>query len=229
MIVCDSEEDTLASVLRRMGLTGTKVGCGEGQCGACSVILDGKVVRSCIRKMKSIRENSQVETIEGIGTARNLHPLQQAFITFGSVQCGFCSPGFIMSAKALMDENTNPTREEVRAWFQKHRNVCRCTGYKPIVDAVMAAAKVIRGEATMADITFEIQDNKVYGTALPRPAALAKVTGQCDYGDDLKYKLPRNPWHLAMVQPRVASHAKILNIDTVCCRGDARRCQGSNS
>ncbi|HWQ43119.1 MAG TPA: molybdopterin cofactor-binding domain-containing protein [Desulfosporosinus sp.] len=213
MIVCDPEKDTLATALRRMGLTGTKVGCGVGQCGACSVVLDGKVVRSCVRKMKSIPEYSQVETIEGMGTARNLHALQQAFITYGSVQCGFCSPGFIMSAKALLDKNTDPTREEVRAWFQKHRNVCRCTGYKPIVDAVMAAAKVIRGEATMDDIIFKMEGNQVYGTALPRPAALAKVTGQCDYGDDLKYKLPGNTLHLAMVQPRVASHAKILNID----------------
>jgi len=214
MIVCDPEKDTLAMVLRRMGLTGTKVGCGVGQCGACSVILDGKVVRSCARKIKNIPEYSQVETIEGLGTARNLHPLQQAFITYGGVQCGFCSPGFIMSAKALLDENVNPTREEVRGWFQKHRNLCRCTGYKPIVDAVMEAAKVMRGEATMEDITFKAPKDSLYGTALPKPTALAKVTGLCDYGDDLKYKLPEGALHLAIVQPRVSSHAKILNIDT---------------
>ncbi|WP_094605708.1 Aldehyde oxidoreductase [Sporomusa silvacetica DSM 10669] len=213
MIICDREKDTLATALRRLGLTGTKVGCGVGQCGSCSVILEGKVIRSCTRKIKSIPEHSKVETIEGVGTARNLHPLQQAFITYGSVQCGFCSPGFIMSAKALLDENINPTREQVREWFQKHRNVCRCTGYKPIVDAVMAAAKVMRGEATMEDITYKADGNQVYGTARPRPAALAKVLGQCDYGDDLKYKLPGDPLHLAIVQPRVASHAKILNID----------------
>ena len=213
-VVFDPESDSLATVLRRMGLTGTKVGCGAGQCGACSVILDGKVVRSCIRKMKNVAEHSYVETIEGLGTAKNLHPLQQAFITYGSVQCGFCSPGFIVSAKALLDENPNPTREEVRAWFQKHRNLCRCTGYKPIVDAVMAAAKVVRGEATMDDITFRLKGDQVYGTKLPRPAALAKVLGQCDYGDDLKYKLPHDTLHLAMIQPKVASHAKILNIDT---------------
>ncbi|TEB14681.1 Aldehyde oxidoreductase [Pelotomaculum sp. FP] len=214
MVICDPEKDTLAGVLRRLGLTGTKVGCGVGQCGACSVILNGKVVRSCVRKIKSIPEYSQIETIEGIGTATNLHPLQQAWITYGGVQCGFCSPGFIVSAKALLAENVNPTRDEVRAWFQKHRNVCRCTGYKPIVDAVIAAAKVMRGDATMEDITFKLEKDGVYGTALPRPAALAKVTGLCDYGDDIKYKMPEGTLHLAIVQPKITSHAKILNIDT---------------
>lgn len=216
MFICDPEKDTLATALRRLGLTGTKVGCGVGQCGSCSIILDGKVVRSCARKIKNIPEYAKVETIEGIGTATNLHPLQQAFITYGGVQCGFCSPGFIMSALGLLRENVNPTREEVRDWFQKHRNLCRCTGYKPIVDAVMAAAKVMRGEASMKDITFDMEKTKngIYGTALPRPSALAKVTGLCDYGDDIKYKMPEGTLHLAVVQPKVSSHAKILSIDT---------------
>lgn len=214
IVVSDPEKDTLAVVLRRMGLTGTKVGCNVGQCGACTVILDGKLTRACVKKMKNVAEHSVVETIEGLGTARNLHPLQQAFMTFGSVQCGFCTPGFIISSKALLDENNNPTREEVRAWFQKNRNVCRCTGYKPIVDAVMAAAKVLRGELTIDDITFKDEDNQVYGSSRPRPAALAKVLGQADYGDDLKYKLPEGTLHLAMIQPKVYSHAKIISIDT---------------
>ena len=213
LVVCDPEKDTLATVLRRMGLTGTKVGCNAGQCGACSVVLDGKVVRSCVRKMKSVSEYSNVETIEGIGTPNHLHPLQLAFMTYGAVQCGFCSPGFIVSAKALLDENANPTREEIRAWFQKHRNACRCTGYKPIVDAVMAAAKVMRGEASMDDITYKPDGNQVYGTKMPRPAALAKVTGLADFGDDIKHKLPEGTLHVAIIQPRLAHHAKILNID----------------
>ena len=151
---------------------------------------------------------------KALGTPNNLHPLQQAFITYGSVQCGFCSPGFLMSAKALLDENLNPTREDVRDWFQKNRNVCRCTGYKPIVDGVMAAARVMRGEATMEDITYKGEKDQIYGTKLPRPTALAKVTGQCDFGDDLKYRMPENMLHLAVVQPRITSHAKIVNIDT---------------
>ena len=96
-VVCDPEKDSCA-VIRRMGLTGTKIGCGTGVCGACSVILNGKVVRSCTKKMKSVPEFSEITTIEGIGTPQHLHPLQQAWITYGGVQCGFCSPGFIVSA-----------------------------------------------------------------------------------------------------------------------------------
>ncbi len=215
MIICDPEKDSLADMLRRLGLTGTKVGCGAGQCGACSVIVNGEVVRACNRKMKRVEELSVIETIEGIGTPTSLHPLQQAWITYGGVQCGFCSPGFIVSAKCLLDHNLSPSREEVRDWFQKHRNLCRCTGYKPLIDAVMAAAKVMRGEATMEDITFKDEAGaSIYGTKYPRPAALAKVTGLCDYGDDLKLKMPPDTLHLAIVQPKITAHAKILSIDT---------------
>ncbi|HWQ79472.1 MAG TPA: molybdopterin cofactor-binding domain-containing protein [Anaerovoracaceae bacterium] len=213
MFVCDPE-DTLADTLRLLGLTGTKVGCGTGQCGVCSVLLDGKVVRACTRKMKAIKEYSKVVTIEGIGTPTNLHPLQLAWIVFGGVQCGFCTPGFIVSAKGLLDGNPNPTREEVRDWFQKHRNACRCTGYKPLVDAVMAAAKVLRGEMTMDQLAFKIpEDGRIYNTAVPKPAALAKVTGTCDYGADLNLKLPKDTLHLALVNAKVP-HANILTIDT---------------
>lgn len=215
MVICDPEKDSLAEIVRRMGLTGTKVGCGTGQCGSCSLILNGEVVRSCMKKMKTVPEFSTIITIEGIGTPTALHPLQQAWITYGGVQCGFCSPGFIVSAKALLDKNPSPTREEVRVWFQKHRNLCRCTGYKPLVDAVMAAAKVLRGEATMEDITFKVEPGaSIYGTKYPRPTALAKVTGLADYGDDMKLKMPPDTLHLAIVQPKIASHAKILKIDT---------------
>lgn len=213
MLVCDPERDTLADLLRRIGLTGTKIGCGAGQCGACSVILDGKVTRACIRRMKSVKDYSEITTIEGVGAPNFLHPLQQAWITYGGVQCGFCTPGFIVSAKALLAENPSPSREEVRAWFKKHRNLCRCTGYKPLVDAVMAAAKVMRGEATMDDITFKMPaSGELYGSALPRPAALAKVCGVCDYGDDVGLKMPPGTLHLAIVQPG-CSHARIRGID----------------
>lgn len=213
ILVCNPEKDTLAHVLRRIGLTGTKVGCNSGQCGACTVLLEGKPVRSCVKKMKNVPEYSRIITIEGIGSPLNLHPLQQAWITYGGVQCGFCSPGFIVSAKSLLEENPSPTREEVRAWFQKHQNVCRCTGYKPLVDGVMAAAEVMRGEKTMDDITFKLsEDGQIYGTRYPQPEALEKVTGLCDYGDDIGLKMPENTLHLAVVQPKV-SHGKILNID----------------
>jgi len=214
MFFFDPEIDTLAETLRRYGLTGIKVGCNAGQCGACSIILNGELIRSCMKKMKDVEEGAVIETIEGLGTANNLHPLQQAWVTCGAVQCGFCSPGFIVSAKALLDENPAPTREEVRDWFQKHRNICRCTGYKHIVNAVMEAAAVLRGEKTMADITYKQEKGaRIYGTKYPRPAALGKVLGLADYGDDLKHKMPEGTLHVAVIQPKLASHALIKNVD----------------
>ena len=213
-VTVDPEKDTLALMLRRLGLTGTKVGCGIGVCGACTVLVDGKIVRACTKKLKNVREDAEILTIEGVGMATHLHPLQQAWITYGGVQCGFCSPGFIVSAYQLLQENASPTREDVREWFRKHRNICRCTGYKPLVDAVMAAAKVLRGEATMADITYDSSKEKdIYGSARPRPSALVKVTGLADYGDDVKLKMPEGTAYLAVVISEVP-HAKIISIDT---------------
>jgi len=215
MFICDPEKDSLADVVRRLGLTGTKVGCGTGVCGSCSVILNGKVIRSCTKKIKTVEEYGRVLTIEGIGAPTRLHPIQAAFMHKGAVQCGFCSPGFIVSSYALLSENPDPTREEVRDWFQKHRNICRCTGYKQIVDAVMAAAKVMRGECALEDILFkEPEDKEYYGLPLVRPAALAKVCGVCDYGDDIELKMPESVLHVVMAQPKVAHHAKILRINT---------------
>jgi len=139
--------DSLAKVLReQLGLTGTKVGCGQGQCGACNVILNGKLVRSCTFRIDKVNDGDSITTIEGIGTPQKMHPLQKAFVKHGVTQCGFCNPGFIISAKVLLDSNPSPTREEVREWFHKNRNACRCTGYIPIINAVMDAAKVLRGE-----------------------------------------------------------------------------------
>ncbi len=208
-------EDTLAQVLRsNLKLTGTKVGCNEGQCGACSVLVDGKVTRSCAAKMKRVTDGAKVTTIEGIGTPDNLHPLQMAWMAHGGAQCGFCSPGFIVSAKGLLDTNPNPSREDVREWFNKHRNACRCTGYKQLVDATMDAAKVLRGEMSMDELAFKIPaDGRIWGTKYPRPSAIAKVTGTCDYGADLGLKLPEDTLQLALVQAKV-SHALIKSIDT---------------
>jgi len=205
----------LSDVLReQLGLTGTKVGCGQGQCGACSVIMDGKVVRSCITKFSRVPDGAEIITIEGVGEPKHLHPVQVAWVVHGAAQCGFCSPGFIVSAKALLEENDNPTREEVRDWFQKHKNACRCTGYKPLVDAVMDAARVVRGEIELKDLLFKMpEDARIWGTNYPRPTAVAKVTGTLDYGADAGLKLPDDTLSLALVQATV-SHANIKGVDT---------------
>jgi Aerobic-type carbon monoxide dehydrogenase, large subunit CoxL/CutL homologs len=213
-VVVDPEA-TLADVLRKqLLLLGTKVGCGKGECGACTVILDGKVTRSCIVKMKRVPDDAQIITIEGVGTRESLHPLQLSWMIHGAAQCGFCTPGFIVSAKALLDQNNNPTREEIRDWFQKNRNVCRCTGYKPLVDAVMDAARMIRGEVTKEELWPKLKDGTtMLGSSLPRPSAVAKVTGTWEFGADLGLKLPEDTLHIKLVQASV-SHANILSIDT---------------
>ena len=212
-VVTDSDA-SLANVIREnLFLTGTKVGCGRGECGACSVIVDGRVVRSCTLRIKNVPDHAAITTIEGVGTPLKLHALQLAWIAHNGAQCGFCSPGFIVSAKALLDENQAPSRDEVRRWFQKHHNACRCTGYKPIVDAVMDAARVIRGALKAEDLVFKMpQDGRIWGTRHPRPTAHARATGTLDYGADLGLKLPREALHLALAQAR-ASHAEILSID----------------
>jgi aldehyde oxidoreductase len=208
-------EASLSNVLRgQLGLTGTKVGCDKGHCGSCSVIMDGKLVRACIVKMGRVPEGAKIITVEGIGTPDNLHPIQKALILHGAAQCGFCMPGFVVSAQVLLDQNPAPTREQVRTWFHKNLNACRCTGYKPIVDAVLDAASVLRGEKPPEALDFKLPaDGRIWGTSYPRPSAIAKVTGAIDYGADLGLKMPSGTLQLALVQAQV-SHANILSIDT---------------
>ncbi len=208
-------EQLLADVLRnQLLLTGCKATCMEGQCGACSVILNEKVVRACLVRMKKVPANSKVYTIEGIGRADDLHPLQVAWMAHGAAQCGICTPGFIMAAKALLDVNVNPTREEVRDFFHRNNNACRCTGYKPLVDAVMAAAKVMRGEMKKEDLLFEpVENGTILGSMYKRPSALQKVTGTWDFGADIALHMPPDTLRLALVQAEV-SHANIKGIDT---------------
>lgn len=213
-IICNPEE-LLSNVLRKqLLLTGTKVGCGKGECGACNVIVNGKVVKSCITRMKRVADNAEITTIEGVGTKDNLHPLQLSWMVHGAAQCGFCTPGFIMSAKVLLDENTSPSREDVRNWFQKNGNVCRCTGYIPIIDAVMDAAKLMRGEIKKEDLWYKLpQGASILGSEVIRPSAAAKVTGTWDFGADLGLQLPEDTLHIKLVQATV-SHANVISIDT---------------
>lgn len=137
---------TLLDVLREdLFLTGTKRGCDSGECGACTVLLNGQAVHSCLILAAEL-EGQDALTIEGLSkNPKELHPLQKAFIEKGAVQCGFCTPGLMMSAKALLDRNPNPTEEEVRHSISG--NLCRCTGYSKIVDAILTAGEEIRGNS----------------------------------------------------------------------------------
>ena len=140
--LCQPEE-TLLEVLRdRLGLTGTKEGCGTGDCGACSVILDGRLVCSCL-VLGAEAEGRRVETIEGMASGDQLHPLQQKFLEHAALQCGICTPGFLIAAKDLLARNPDPTEKEIR--FGLAGNLCRCTGYDKIVRAVQDAAIVMKG------------------------------------------------------------------------------------
>lgn len=121
-----------------MGLTGTKIGCGEGDCGACTVIIDGQTANSCLVLAPQI-DGKEVMTIEGLGSYEHLHPLQEAFIEEGAVQCGFCTPGMLLSAKALLDQNSDPKREEIIRSISG--NLCRCTGYTKIANAIEKVVK----------------------------------------------------------------------------------------
>lgn len=135
----------LLYVLREvLDLTGAKCGCSTGDCGTCKVIVDGEAVNSCLILARNAT-GKKIETIEGLSNGPELHPIQQAFIDCGAVQCGYCTPGMIMSAKALLDKNPNPTEPEIRAAISN--NLCRCTGYVKIVDAIQTAAKRMRGNS----------------------------------------------------------------------------------
>ena len=138
---------TLIEVIRDdLALTGTKNGCGAGECGACTVLLDGEPVNSCLM-LAHEAEGRDVQTIEGLASGGVLHPVQQAFVAQGAIQCGFCTPGMVLTAKALLDRNPDPTREEILAGLRG--NLCRCTGYVKIVEAV-EVAKCLLAEEELA-------------------------------------------------------------------------------
>ena len=141
--LCEPEQ-TLLDVLRdELSLTGSKEGCSSGDCGACSVMMDGRLVCACL-VLAAECEGCEIETIEGMSDGDTLHPLQQKFIDYGALQCGFCTPGILVAAKALLDKNPDPTETELRYWLAG--NLCRCTGYDKIVHAVMDAAEEMRNQ-----------------------------------------------------------------------------------
>ena len=143
--LCEPAETLLDALRNRLGLTGTKEGCGTGDCGSCSVLLEGRLVPSCLVLAAEASDREGL-TVEGVAVGDALHPVQQAFLEQAALQCGICTPGLVVAAKALLDRNTNPTEQEVRFWLAG--NLCRCTGYDKIVRAVMDAADVMRNETS---------------------------------------------------------------------------------
>ena len=137
--LCEPRQSLLECLRDIVGLTGAKEGCNDGNCGACTVVLDGRIVNSCL-VLGVEAEGSAITTIEGVAGGSALHPVQQAFLEQAALQCGFCTPGFIVAAKALLDQEPHPTEERIRFWLAG--NLCRCTGYDKIVRAVLDAAAV---------------------------------------------------------------------------------------
>lgn len=135
--LCEPRQSLLECLRDILGLTGSKEGCNDGNCGACTVLLDGRIVNSCLVLGVEV-DGSTIITVEGIAAGQSLHPVQRAFLDQAALQCGFCTPGFIVASKALLDETPNPTEAQVRQWLAN--NLCRCTGYDKIVRAVQQAA-----------------------------------------------------------------------------------------
>ena len=141
--LCEPQQTLLDALRDALGLTGTNEGCGSGDCGACSVILDDRVVCSCL-VLAAEAEGARITTVEGLATGETLHALQRQFLEHAALQCGFCTPGLLVAAKALLDRNPNPTETEVR--YGLAGNLCRCTGYDKVIRAVLDAAAEMRGE-----------------------------------------------------------------------------------
>jgi carbon-monoxide dehydrogenase small subunit len=142
--LCEPHQTLLDALRETLGLTGTKEGCGTGDCGACSVIFDGRLICSC-RALAAEAEGARIETVEGLARDEELHPLQRRFLEDAALQCGVCTPGFLVAAKALLDRNPDPSETQVR--FALAGNLCRCTGYDKIVRSVLETAAELRSEA----------------------------------------------------------------------------------
>ena len=206
-ILVDPERTLLDVVRKEFGLTGTKKGCNENICGSCTMLIDGKPRNTCKFPVEKI-QGKEVVTIEGIGTSEKLHPLQEAFIITGAAQCGYCAPGMLLSALALLRKNPNPTRDETRNAIS--RVLCRCTGYKKHIDAIMLAVEFMKDPAVMEKAKKECQEQLQLGKRVPQLNSVKKVCGTLEYAIDVKYndichaKVLRSPY----------AHAKVLSIDT---------------
>ncbi|HHX87025.1 MAG TPA: molybdopterin-dependent oxidoreductase, partial [Firmicutes bacterium] len=200
-------ELTLLELLRdELHLTGTKQSCDKaGQCGACTVIVDGKAVRSCLLKAAKL-DGADIITVEGLGTPDNPHLIQEAFVLAGAIQCGFCTPGMIMSTKALLDHNNNPSTEEIKKALR--HNLCRCTGYVKIIEAVKLAGRFLRGEIKPEDVRPDPDGPKI-GVSHPRPTSPAMACGTAKYTADI---IIPGALELAAVRSPHA-HALIKKID----------------
>src|SRR4030043_1616201 len=196
---------TLLEVIRDdLQLTGTKCGCEDGTCGACTILLNGTPVRSCLLLAAEV-QGQEIVTIEGLSDGEELHPVQKAFVKYGGTQCGFCTPGMILTVKALLDRNPSPTEREIRQAISG--NLCRCTGYTKIVESVMAASGQ---HAPSLQKETVLPDYSVVGKRVSRTDSVPKVKGEAKYSADLYLpgmlhaKVLRSPY----------AHAKILNLDT---------------
>ncbi len=198
----------LLDVLREdLHLTGAKQSCDrKGQCGACTVLVNGEAVKSCLKKMADL-EGAEVITIEGLGSPENAHLIQEAFVLAGAVQCGYCTPGMILAAKALLDRNSCPSEEDIKKALS--RNLCRCTGYRKILSAVHLAGRFLRGEQTPGQVRPDLSKGLI-GISMPRPTAYLRACGAAQFTADihlqgaLEIAVVRSPHH----------HALIRSIDT---------------
>ncbi len=204
-----AESRTLAEFLRYdLGLTGTKVGCDEAECGICTVLVDGVPVNSCIYPALKV-DGSQVQTIEGLAAQDVLHPLQAAFLEHGAVQCGFCTPGVIMTAKALLEENPEPTEKDIKIALKD--TYCRCTGYASIINAIQSAASELRGDGYLPwNKPNTVAPLKIVGKSVPRPEERDKVIGKAKYADDYQFE----GMLYGATKRSDHPHARILHIDT---------------